>query len=64
MTPVAGSTENASAISTSDTYLLRVVLRPLRVFLEALGPLRVVRLPPFNGIEVDHPMPPGQLHQT
>ena len=55
-------------------YLLRVALRALRVFLEPLRPLRVLRLPPrwpvvaceppLRGIVVGHPIPPGKLHQT
>lgn len=53
-TPVAGSIENWRAISIVGSYLLRVVLRPLRVFFEALRPLRPLRVlrPPFNGIPV------------
>lgn len=63
-TPVAGSIENLRGISTKDIYLLRVALPflPLRV---AFLPLRVLlRLPPFKGIVVGAPMPPGKLHQT
>lgn len=70
-TPVAGSIENWRAISTVDTYLLRVAFLPLRVALRDFLALRVLRLPerllrlpPFNGIVVGQPMPPGKLHQT
>lgn len=63
-TPVCGSRENFNTISTVDTYLLRVALRPLRVDFLDLRCFLVFRLPPFNGMLVDHPMPPGQLHQT
>ena len=67
-TPVCGSRENLRGISILEVYLLRVALRPLRVFLA----LRVffdfavalLCLPPFNGIGVGQPMPPGKLHQT
>ena len=61
-TPVCGSRENLSTISIKDqAYLLRVVLR---VFFDPLRPFLVLRLPPFKGIAVGHPMPPGKLHQT
>ena len=63
-TPVCGSIENWRAISILDTYLLLVALRPLRVALRDLRALRVLRLPPFNGIPTGQPIPPGKLHQT
>ena len=63
-TPVWGSNENLRGISIKPNYLLRVALRPLRVFLEPLRVALPLRLPPFKGMLVDHPIPPGQLHQT
>jgi hypothetical protein len=64
-TPVCGSNENLSTISTvSLVYLLRVAFLPLRVAFFDFRTFLVLRLPPFNGIVVGHPMPPGKLHQT
>lgn len=64
-TPVCGSNENLSTISTvSLVYLLRVAFLPLRVAFFDLRTFLVLLLPPFNGIVVGHPMPPGKLHQT
>ncbi len=72
-TPVCGSTENLRGISTNvfyflflkiQSYLLRVALRPFLVAFLDLRALRVLRLPPFKGIVVGHPIPPGKLHHT
>ena len=63
-TPVWGSFVNWRTISILDAYLLRVALRPFRETFLDFRILRVRFFPPFNGIGVGHPIPPGKLHQT
>jgi hypothetical protein len=64
ITPVCGSFVNWRTISILAIYLLRVdFLEALRVFFD-LRIFLVFLLPPFNGIVVGHPIPPGKLHHT